>query len=150
MPRRSFLLAALLLASGCGRAIGPERVRTGTVSGRVQIRGVPFSTGWIEFVPIDGTVGRFRSARLRPDGSFEADRVPAGRVGIRHGGPLPPGTRDPQLNHFLASWHMGAAVPRDVREGRNSPMIIDLRDELDELERRRAEAVRPLLSGSTP
>jgi hypothetical protein len=41
--------------------------------GRRQVGG-----GWIEFVPVDGTIGNRRSARLNADGTFEATGVPVG------------------------------------------------------------------------
>jgi hypothetical protein len=41
------------------------------------------SGGWIEFFPVDGTIGNLRSARIGPDGTFETDRVPVGLNLIR-------------------------------------------------------------------
>ena len=43
----------------------------------------PVSGGWIEFFPVEGTVGNLRSARVRADGSFEADGVAVGENLIR-------------------------------------------------------------------
>lgn len=71
----------LLLNSGCREELGPEQFETTQVSGIIRISGrsVPKDwKGWIEFVPVDGTVGKLRSAPIRPDGSFEADRVAVG------------------------------------------------------------------------
>jgi hypothetical protein len=53
------------------------------VDGRVSQRGKPVSRGWIEFVPVDGTVGKMRSARLESDGTFHATKVPVGLNLIR-------------------------------------------------------------------
>ena len=39
--------------------------------------------GWIEFIPADGTVGNLRSARVRADGTFDADGVAVGTNAIR-------------------------------------------------------------------
>ena len=39
---------------------------------------MPVTRGWIEFVPVDGTVGRMRSAPLLADGTFHATKVPVG------------------------------------------------------------------------
>jgi hypothetical protein len=53
------------------------------VHGRVRQGFRPVSGGWIEFIPVEGTVGNLRSARLHGDGSFEADGVAVGRNLIR-------------------------------------------------------------------
>jgi hypothetical protein len=53
------------------------------VDGKVSQRGKPLTRGWIEFIPVDGTVGRMRSARLHSDGTFHATRVPVGNNVIR-------------------------------------------------------------------
>jgi len=53
------------------------------VKGSVTEGGRPLSHGWIEFFPLDGTVGNLRSARIRTDGSFEADGVAVGQNLIR-------------------------------------------------------------------
>jgi hypothetical protein len=58
--------------------LGPEKMVTTTVLGSVSLGGKPVSQGWIEFVPVDGTVGRMRSARIQKDGSFHATKVPVG------------------------------------------------------------------------
>jgi hypothetical protein len=39
--------------------------------------------GWIEFVPVEATLGRIRSARIQADGSFRAHRVSIGKNAIR-------------------------------------------------------------------
>jgi hypothetical protein len=72
-----------LLLPGCTEELGPERMPVAKVSGRVTEGGRPVTGGWIEFYPIDGTVGKIRSARLRPDGSFETDSVAVGLNLIR-------------------------------------------------------------------
>ena len=68
---------------GCHDALGPERMITTTVQGTVTQAGKPLSRGWVEFIPIDGTVGRMRSARIQKDGSFHATKVPVGLNLIR-------------------------------------------------------------------
>ncbi|MFI5458954.1 MAG: hypothetical protein ACHRXM_26295 [Isosphaerales bacterium] len=81
---RPFTLASLALAMcGCAEVLGPERMPVSRVKGRVTEGGRPVHGGWIEFFPVDGTVGNLRSARLHPDGSFEADRVAVGLNVIR-------------------------------------------------------------------
>jgi hypothetical protein len=68
---------------GCHDALGPEKMITTTVLGSVKQAGKPLSRGWIEFIPVDGTVGRMRSARIQKDGSFQATKVPVGLNLIR-------------------------------------------------------------------
>jgi hypothetical protein len=72
------LLGIALSSPGCGQALGPVPLAVTRVQGRVSEGPRPVTGGWIEFYPVDGTVGDLRSARLRPDGSFEADRVAVG------------------------------------------------------------------------
>jgi hypothetical protein len=69
--------------SGCSEELGPERYPTTTVSGVVLEGGSPVGGGWLEFIPVEGTVGDMRSARLAPDGSFRADRVAVGENALR-------------------------------------------------------------------
>lgn len=78
--------------AGCSEELGPESMPVTQVKGSVTEDGRPLSHGWIEFYPVDGTVGNLRSARIRPDGSFAADGVAVGQnlirlvdVGIRPG-----------------------------------------------------------------
>jgi hypothetical protein len=72
-----------LAGCGCGSALGPERFRTVKVSGRIVEGREPVKGGWLEFIPVDGTVGNQRSARIQSDGSFEADRVAVGENALR-------------------------------------------------------------------
>ena len=76
-------LVLLLAAAGCGEELGPEPMPTARVSGVVRVGKTAVGGGWVEFLPVDGTIGLLASARLRPDGSFVAERVPVGRVAIR-------------------------------------------------------------------
>jgi hypothetical protein len=69
--------------SDCSEELGPARMAVARVKGVVREGSQPVSSGWIEFYPVQGTVGNLRSARLRPDGSFEAERVPVGTNLIR-------------------------------------------------------------------
>jgi hypothetical protein len=76
---RVVAVCSLALGSlGCHDALGPERMITTNVVGSVTQAGRPLSRGWIEFIPIDGTVGRMRSARIQKDGGFHATKVPVG------------------------------------------------------------------------
>lgn len=72
-----------LVGFGCGSALGPERFRTVKVSGRIVEGREPVKGGWIEFIPVDGTLGNQRSARIQADGKFEADKVAVGENALR-------------------------------------------------------------------
>jgi hypothetical protein len=87
MPRRgrserwlawAFLLAIISGLVGCGHVLGPEAMPVATVTGVVTEGTRRVGGGWIEFVPVDGTIGKLRSARLKSDGTFEATRVAVG------------------------------------------------------------------------
>jgi hypothetical protein len=78
-----FAIMLAVLGSGCSEELGPERMPITHVSGVVLEGGSPVGGGWIEFIPVEGTVGNFRSARLRPDGSFEANKVAVGENALR-------------------------------------------------------------------
>lgn len=76
---RTLVLAGLLVgASGCREELGPERFVIAGVSGVILNSGTPATGGWVEFQPAEGAVGDFRSARIGPDGAFQADRVAVG------------------------------------------------------------------------
>lgn len=84
-------LGVALLAIGCGEELGPEPMPTAAVAGRVTLAGRPLDGGWLEFLPVDGTVGRLATTRIGPDGSFRCDRVAVGTVAVRvAGADLPP------------------------------------------------------------
>lgn len=76
-------LAFLLLLAGCREELGPEHFPTTRVSGAVEEGGRPVGGGWIEFVPMEVTLGRIRSAKIQTDGSFQTDGVPIGKCLIR-------------------------------------------------------------------
>ena len=82
-PFVPILVMVALACPGCGEELGPEAMPTARVSGAVRVGRRPVGGGWIEFLPVDGTVGSLEMARLGPDGTFLAARVPVGRVAIR-------------------------------------------------------------------
>jgi hypothetical protein len=96
---------------------------TAQVSGRVHIRGQPVAYGWIEFHPVDGTVGVLRSARLKPNGEFSTDGVAVGLNGIQI---LPPGFLPKQFGDL----ERAAIVRREIKAVPNNTLDIDLQDEL--------------------
>lgn len=86
------LALGLFVCGGCSEELGPERFETTRVSGRLAAGGQPVGRGWVEFLPIGGTVGKPRSAPLGTDGRFSIDGVAVGwnRIGVV-GAPLAPG-----------------------------------------------------------
>jgi hypothetical protein len=120
------LVTLVLLTAGCGDTFGPERMPTTSVTGRIHIRGQPVRGGWVEFLPVGGTVGRLRSAAVGADGRFAADRVPIGRVAIcLVGSPLGP-TGDPALDGFLSELRRRYAIERVIPDRPAEPIDIDL------------------------
>jgi hypothetical protein len=119
------MIAALSLAAGCGEPMGPpERFETTTVSGVLLEGGRPVGGGWIEFIPIDGTVGDQRSARIAADGSFRAQRVPVGAVALRLvNAPI----RMPQ--GAAPFGRFSTPIRRKISAGTEAPLRIDLVDE---------------------
>lgn len=84
--RRRWLVAVAAwsaIGAGCAEELGPIPKPTARVTGRVRVGALPVGGGWVEFLPVDGTVGDLRSAPIRPDGTFEGDRVAVGLNAIR-------------------------------------------------------------------
>jgi len=124
-PRSNLLWLVLAVAlAGCGEELGPEVIPTTEVSGIVSMSGKPLGKGWVEFQPIDGALGDVRSARINPDGSFQADRVPIGTVAIRLiDVPIePPGAA--QL------FSRASPIRRTIPERPGEPIRIDALEEL--------------------
>ncbi|RUL89556.1 hypothetical protein [Tautonia sociabilis] len=113
------ILAALASLAGCAEELGPEPMPTAPVAGRVVLGGRPITQGWLEFLPVEGTVGRLRSARILPDGSFKTDGVAVGTVAIRiSGGRLPA----PEERLFGRMY----LIRRSVPESGAADLVIDL------------------------
>ena len=108
--------------SGCGEELGPERFPTTRVSGTIRISGRPIGKGWVEFHPIDGTVVKLRSAPIRPDGSFQADRVAVGwnQIGLV-AAPIHPG--------FANDFHPFSSSIRRQIPAHGGEITIDLLEE---------------------
>lgn len=124
-------------ASGCAEELGPEVFATTKVEGTIRIGGRPVSAGWVEFQPVDGTRGNLRSAPIRPDGSFSADRVPVGQVavglaGVR-GPAIPTGLGPVELRAFRAPQTPIRVV---IPPGASSRLDVDLADQADAFLRR--------------
>ena len=133
------VVIAGLLAAGCAEELGPEVMRTTSVHGKITQGGRPIGGGWIEFIPADGTVGNLRSARIKADGTFSADRVPVGSVAVRLldidvEAPFPAKPRT--ARGIFASY---TAIRRKIPE-QPSELNIDLFDALVESQARQAKA----------
>lgn len=133
---KTIILGLSIVCGGCDDELGPERFETTRVVGRVHMADRPVSRGWLEFAPVDGTRGNLRSARLRPDGTFTAEKVPVGRCALKlvDAGLRPSG--DPGLDRFLFIVEQVAAMRRTIAPG-GPPLEIDLRAEALELGRSR-------------
>ncbi len=75
--------AWLIGLAGCAEELRPTPTAHLELSGQVHDGSRPISGGWIEFVPLDGTVGHLRSAELKSDGTFRATGLGRGRHLIR-------------------------------------------------------------------
>ncbi len=124
-----YLSMGIMIAScaapvaGCREELGPEQFRTTSVSGVVRDGGRPVTGGWIEFQPVEGTVGNLRSAPIGPDGSFVADRVAVGTVAIGVVG-APLGGLPAEVFRELAH-----PIRRKIPAGPSAPLEIDLLEE---------------------
>jgi hypothetical protein len=137
---RSLLAVSILLALGCREELGPEPMPTARVTGKVHIRATPVGGGWIEFYPTEGTVGKVRSAPLRPDGTFEADRVSVGRNAIQIANPSTPLFDFPR---GASPFERVAVIRRDITTAPETTIDIDLQDEFLLLLRDSAARSRP-------
>ena len=121
----SIALAPLAFgSSGCSEELGPEQMPVTRVKGVVRQGQSPVSGGWIEFMPVEGTVGKLRSARLRNDGSFETERVPVGLNLIRLAN-APLGSRSAE--RLFGSYR--SPIRRTIPAESTLPLVIDVRDE---------------------
>ena len=122
--------ASILIASGCGEDLGAPAMPTARVVGRIHFGGQPIGSGWIEFHPVDGTIGTIRSARIGPDGRFEAERVAVGENVVLLVNPPsrvgPNGLRDYGVFGVFTRYPI---VRRTVGPNGPTALDIDLRDE---------------------
>lgn len=130
------VLFVALGSAGCQEELGPEPMRTARVTGRVHIRNQPVTAGWIEFYPIEGTVGYLRSARLRPDGSFCAEGVAVGPNAIKLADPRFPASIP--RREIYARFGRDLLIRRTVANRPETAIDIDLQDEWAGVQRQRA------------
>jgi hypothetical protein len=112
--------ALLATAVGCREELGPVAFPITRVVGLVQDGGRPIRGGWIEFVPLNETVGRLRSAPIGRDGRFDATGVAVGLnlIGLVN---LPGGDR-----MFRSQ---GSTIRRRIPPGPMTSLTIDLAEE---------------------
>ena len=137
--RWAILLIGMGLA-GCAEELGPEVMETVEVSGKVRSGGRPIGRGWLEFMPVGGTLGVLRSSALGADGSFRQDRMPVGKVAIRISGLRPGDLGDPrheQLYHRQL-WQVDR-IPRTIPGRGPFRLDLDLAAEFDRVMRPAAE-----------
>ncbi len=112
----------LLLLGGCGEELGSTKMPTAPVRGQVRIGSTPLTRGFVEFRPVDGTVGRLRWARIGPDGRFATDGVAVGTVGLRFvGAGLP--------TQLVRNFGQSYLIRREVAQLSPTVMTIDLQAE---------------------
>jgi hypothetical protein len=123
--------------AGCSEELGPERMIVVRVKGVVKEGSRPVSAGWIEFFPVDGTVGNLCSARLHADGSFEAEHVPVGVNLIRLANAS---MRSDALRRVFGAYTspIRRTIPSDPAE----PIVIDVVDEAMRMRNPRAPATK--------
>jgi hypothetical protein len=122
-------------------------MRVARVSGVVKQGKRPVCGGWIEFIPVDGTLGNLRSARLRPDGRFDVDGVAVGRNAIR--------LVDARIESMPVVGRFSqftTPIRRVIAEHPSAPLKIDLAEEAVRFEQqqRQALSVSPPATGEGP
>jgi hypothetical protein len=144
---RSIALTWLAVgSSGCSEELGPEQLIVTRVKGFVREGRSPVTAGWIEFFPVEGTVGNLRSAKIGKDGSFEAENVPVGVNLIRLAN-APLGS--PNAKRLFGSYQspIRRTIPREPTEH----LVIDVFDEtiLFKNSQARLTGPEPRASGET-
>ncbi len=141
------VLAALVGGTvvGCTSELGPESFPASRAEGTVRIAGTPVSSGWLEFVPAEGTMGNLRSAPIHRDGSYGVDGVPRGRVVIRlvgvYGPPIPTSLGPVERSSFRSFL---SPIRRVIDGDATSHLDLDLALEAEAYQRHRLEASRPI------
>jgi hypothetical protein len=139
------IATSLTGSAGCSQLFGPEVFPTTSVKGTVTISGRPVGPGWIEFNPVDGAKGNLRTAPIRPDGSYSAERVPIGRVAVTLNNlHLPSTAKD--LGTLPAGYYRFSDHPiqRDLPPGELTRLNLDLTAEASAYQQRRTELERML------
>lgn len=132
---RRLTIAGLSLGlTGCAEELGPVPMPVARVRGVVREGSRPVSGGWIEFFPVGGTIGNLRSARLRANGSFDADGVAVGENLIR----LVNAKMESPLAYRFRSF--ASPIRRKIPEPGGAPITVDLFEETMRVQRAPARA----------
>lgn len=120
----SLAIFSALMAS-CSEELPRPAAKLARVSGRIIEGTRSVGGGWIEFVPVDGTLGRLRSAPIAADGSFSADGVGVGpnSIGLVDIPSSVPGAR--RIFDTL-----GTTIRRDIGPDGDASLIVNLYDEV--------------------
>lgn len=81
LPVMALFLAASL--AGCSEEQPDPAFPHVSVHGKISRGGKPLTSGWVEFVPVDGGQGTFRSGAITPDGSYRITDLGPGLHGVR-------------------------------------------------------------------
>lgn len=140
------LAAAAMLAAGCDEELGPVPMPVARVRGVVKEGDRPVGGGWIEFLPVEGTIGNLRSARLRADGTFDADGVAIGTNAIR----LVNAAMSPGYRGLFGAF--SSPIRRVVVADPSGPLTIDLVAEAIQYQEKRSRimAGAPAATGEGP
>ena len=113
-----------LFVPACSEELPRPASPLARVSGKVMEGNRPIGGGWIEFVPVERTVGRLRSAPIAPDGSFSVEGVGVGpnNIGLVDIPSTIPGAR--RLFDTL-----GTSIRRDIGPQGDPTLTINLYDE---------------------
>jgi hypothetical protein len=144
---RIVLAAVLAIAiSGCSEELGPERMPVTSVAGTITESGRPLSRGWVEFFPVEGTIGNLRSARIERDGSFQTDGVAIGRNLVRL---VNADIKTPGLSRIFSSFQ--SPIRRAIGPKPERSLSIDLVTEAIQISTKRSRPERtPTRAGDSP
>jgi hypothetical protein len=112
------------------------------VSGFIKEGSRPVSGGWVVFFPVDGTVGNLRSARLRSDGSFDANGVAVGLNLIRL---VNTSLSSRELRDLFGAYT--SPIRRIIPAVPTQPLSIDVIEEAIKAQNARSRRVLPSMPG---
>lgn len=78
-----WIIALPLLISGCSEELPDAGYPQITVQGQVLRPSKAITSGWVEFVPVDGGKGFYRSGEIQPGGEFKVTGLGPGLHGVR-------------------------------------------------------------------
>jgi hypothetical protein len=135
IPRRSLALGlvASLFFCGCSEELGPVHFETTTVTGVVRSGQRLIPGGWIEFFPVDGTIGNLRSGRIGRDGSFKVDGVAVGRQLVRL---INIKLERPDIDRLFSTTQL-TPIRRVIVKDSKTPLTIDVLEELYQFQQQR-------------